>query len=279
MKHKTVFILIATLVFTFSPFLTRFTLAGNCKQKSPLDRIQELTDRIETLEYKIGVQEDIEAIRTLMYSYAYYMDRSLFSQVLDLFSDNAVSCEAGGRGVYLGKEGCTTLWNNIWGVYGGAEDKPPYGAMIEHFITKLVITVAPDRMTAESRGHFFSMGGVFGYPSTANTQIGIYQLAYVKEDGVWKISKWWLPFTTTGYNYTTWAEDPGYSGCPSEEFPPHEPTSAYHPFPEVFVVPFHYPNPVTGEEIPQNGYTDPTHYWIGNWPDEWGQCGHISGPN
>lgn len=237
-------------------------------------KVENLERRLAELEYKIGVQEDIEAIRTLMYTYTYYMDRSLYTQVLDLFSENTVSCEAGGRGIYLGKEGCVNLWMNIWGIYGGAQNKQPFGTLIEHHVTKLVITVDPDRKHAESRGHFFSMGGIYNRPDSSSMQMGIYQLQYVKENGVWKISKWWLPFTTTGYNFSTWAENPGYSGCPSEQNPPDLPTSSYHPFPEVYVVPFHYPNPVTGEAVPQNGYTDPTRYWLGNWPDEWGQCGH-----
>ena len=103
-------------------------------------------------------------------------------------------------------------------------------------------------------------------------QSGTYVIDYAKEDGVWKISKFYLPFNTTGYNFTNWATEPGFSGLPSTEFPPDEPTTNYHPFPEVYVVPFHYPNPVTGNEVPQNGYTDPTRYWIGNWGDDWGQA-------
>lgn len=237
------------------------------------DKLQELQDKVEALQNQVGVQEDIEAIRTLMYSYAYYMDRALFDQVFDLFSENMESCEAGGRGVYKGKAQCIVLWQKIWGVYGGAENKLKYGQMVEHFVTKLVITVSPDRKTAKSRGHYFGVGGVYKSPEYSGIQTGIYRLDYVKEDGVWKINKFYLPFTTTGYNFDKWASEPGYSGCQSADFPPDEPTTSYHPFPEVYVVPFHYPNPVSGKEVPENGYTDPTHYWIGNWPGQEGMCG------
>lgn len=238
------------------------------------DKLRELQEKVETLQNRVGIQEDTEAIRLLMYSYAYYMDRALFDQVFDLFSENMESCEAGGRGVYKGKQRCIELWQKIWGVYGGAENKLGYGQMVEHFVTKLVITVAPDRMTAQSRAHYFGIGGVLNQPEYSGGQTGIYQLDYVKEDGVWKIKKFYLPFTTTGYNFTSWASDPGYSGCQSEEVPPDEPTTHYHPFPEVYVVPFHYPNPGSGKEVAENGYTDPQHYWIGNWPGQEGQCGH-----
>ena len=238
------------------------------------DQLRELQDKVEQLQNQIGMQEDIEAIRVLMYSYTYYMDRALFDQVFDLFSENMESCEAGGRGVYKGKARCIELWQKIWGVYGGNENKLKFGQMVEHMVTKLVITVSPDRKAAKSRGHYFGIGGVYQMQQYAGGQTGIYQMEYVKEDGVWKIKKFYLPFTTTGYNFTTWSDTPGYSGCQSAEYPPDAPTTNYHPFPEVYVVPFHYPNPVSGKEVPENGYTDPTHYWIGNWPGQEGQCGH-----
>jgi len=239
------------------------------------DQLRDLQDKVAALQHQVGVQEDIEAIRLLMYTYAYYMDRALFAQVFDLFAEDMESCEAGGRGVYKGKARCIELWQKIWGVYGGAENKLKYGQMVEHFVTKLVITVAPDRKTAKSRGHYLGFGGVFNMPQYSAGQTGIYQLDYAKdENGVWKIKKFYLPFTTTGYNFTTWAGDPGYSGCQSADVPPDEPTTNYHPFPEVYVVPFHYPNPGSGKEVAENGYTDPQHYWIGNWPGQAGQCGH-----
>lgn len=243
-------------------------------QSEILTKIDALQSKVDELENKLGIQEDIEAIRILMYTYTYYMDRALFDQVFDLFSENMESCEAGGRGVYKGKQRCIELWQKIWGVYGGNENKLRFGTLVEHFVTKVVITVSPDRKTAQSRGHYFSLGGVHKRPEYSTMQTGIYRFDYVKEDGVWKISKFWLPFTTTGYNFTTWATEPGYSGCQSADFPPDAPTTNYHPFPEVYVVPFHYPNPVSGKEVPENGYTDPQQYWNGNWPGDDGQkCG------
>ncbi len=237
-------------------------------------KLVRLEKKLQGLEKRVIRQEDTEAIRTLMYTYAHYMDRALYDQVLDLFSDNMESCEIGGRGIYLGKEGCRTLWKQVFGpAYGGSNNQLKFGWLVDHHVTKLVITLAPDGKTAESRGHYFSLGGIYNHPEYTGIQMGIYQLGYAKENGVWKISKFWLPLSTTGYDFTDWASNPSYSGCPSEEYPPDLPTSNYHPFPEVYVVPFHYPNPVTGEQVPQNGFTDPTRYWQGNWPDNWGECG------
>lgn len=269
------FIMIFVWMLILSGVITDKTAtAGDRELPGIYGILQRLEEKVASLEHKLGLLEDKEAIRTLMYTYTYYMDRALYDQALDLFSDNVESCEVGGRGVYLGKEGCRTLWKDVFGpAYGGSENQLKFGWMVDHHVTKLVITVDPDGRKAQSRGHYFSMGGIFNHPEYTGMQSGIYQLEYVKEDGAWKISKFWLPLSTTGYNFTTWAETPSYSGCPSAEYPPDRPSTYYHPFPEVYVVPFHYPNPVTGEEVPQNGYLDPTRYWQGNWPSEWGRCG------
>ena len=60
---------------------------------------------------------------------------------------------------------------------------------------------------------------------------------------------------------------------PDIDLPPDAPTTWYHPFPEAGVLQYHYPNPVTGE-MPRE-VLDPTHYWKGNWPGEFGQTGHL----
>jgi hypothetical protein len=88
---------------------------------------------------------------------------------------------------------------------------------------------------------------------------------FVKEDGIWKIGKFWLHFDTSAFLAPDWSSNPPYR-CVDKKELPDLPSTSYHPFPEVNRIPFQYPNPVTGEMIP--GYTDPTHYWIGNWPGE-----------
>jgi hypothetical protein len=46
-----------------------------------------LTAKVKLLEERLARQEDIEAIRELIFSYGYYTDNGLYDQVLTLLSD------------------------------------------------------------------------------------------------------------------------------------------------------------------------------------------------
>src|SRR5690606_8599308 len=84
-------------------------------------------------------------------------------------------------------------------------------------------------------------------------------------------AKFWLHFDTINFNHTDWAYNPGIR-CPRPHQPPDAPATLNHPFPETMVVPFFYPNPVTGQAVPPA--VGETRYWQGNWPGEWGgACG------
>lgn len=245
----------------------------------------QLAKKVNLLEERLERQEDIEAIRRVVFSYGYYMDNGLYDQVLSLMSDKIVSCEVGGYGVYLGKGGCTRFWKGVMGgYYGGNENRIYFGKLIKHYLVKDVITVEHDGKTATARVDYIGIGGTFqpadkgalegaaNIASRPGFQFGVYSLNFVKEDGFWKIAKFWLHFDTSGFLTPDWASNPGYR-CANKAAPPDLPTTTYHPFPEVTRIPFQYPNPVTGDMIP--GSTDPTHYWIGNWPGEFGkECGH-----
>jgi hypothetical protein len=244
-----------------------------------------LRARLDLLEERLDRQEDIEAIRRLAFSYGYYMDNGLYDQVLSLMSEKIVSCEVGGYGVFLGKAGCTRLWKGVMGgYYGGNENRIYFGKLVKHYLVKDVITVDPGGKTASARIDYIGIGGTFqradttnqdGSPKTGSPpgfQFGVYSMNFVKEDGIWKIGKFWLHFDTSAFLAPDWSSNPPYR-CVDKKELPDLPSTSYHPFPEVNRIPFQYPNPVTDEMIP--GYTDPTHYWIGNWPGEFNKdCGH-----
>src|SRR6185503_11621389 len=49
--------------------------------------LAELARRIEQLEHRAGVLEDIHAIRRVQHAYGYYLDKCLYDEVVDLFSE------------------------------------------------------------------------------------------------------------------------------------------------------------------------------------------------
>ncbi|MBX9896738.1 MAG: nuclear transport factor 2 family protein [Qipengyuania sp.] len=48
----------------------------------------DLEARLARLEHGLGIQQDIEAIRKLQYTYGYFIDKSQYSEVVDLFAED-----------------------------------------------------------------------------------------------------------------------------------------------------------------------------------------------
>jgi hypothetical protein len=236
-------------------------------------RIEAIEARLKDLEHELGIQKDIEEIRRLHYIYMYYNSNRMAKQLLDLISENAESIEIAGRGVYYGKHGFRKNFINP-GEPPDADVKDvgwSFGNVLFQLGGMDVITVADDRKTA--KGRFAVLTPVItGFPDNQRVSLnaGVYEQGFVREDSVWKISK----FKYVHYfmvRFEDLAVRPGYSRWPDSENPADAPTTWYHPFPEAGVMPFHFSNPVTGETPPE--IVDPTHYWIGNWPGEFGQRG------
>jgi len=232
-----------------------------------------LEHRVAELETRLMRQEDVESIRRVAYSYGYFMDNALLDEVKALFADRMEYCEISGYGLYRGREGCLTVWTSVVGPgLQNADKHLRFGMLIKHYLLKDVITVADDGLSANGRFDYVGFSGVFKQPDRSRHQLGVYRMGFAKEGGIWKISRFSLSFDTSDFNFSTWADTPGVR-CPSNRVPPpDEPFLFYHPFPETGVIPFEFPNPVTGRPIPD--YANPIRYWEGNWPGEFGKaCG------
>lgn len=109
-----------------------------------------------------------------------------------------------------------------------------------------LITVAEDGQNAQARWRAFIQIGWVG--REARWGEGTYENRYVREDGVWKIAR--LHFFTT--YYVEYDRGWNQGGVPlAPPLPGVDPDSVatvnYGAFPDVFVPPYHYPNPVTGK--------------------------------
>ncbi len=224
-----------------------------------VETVETLQDRVREMEHELGIQKDIEAIRRLQHIYGYYMSHNLNHRVIDLFSDNAISAEFGGRGVYLGKEGVRTLFGKVH--FGEIPDGPRFGLFIMFNQHMDVIDVDPDGLHAKARFRAFLM--LSQYSLGASWQAGDYENEYVKEDGKWLFSKFAYKQIFTG-GYEDFWENPSWSAEPSELYPPDLPATDYYPFPENWVFPYHFPHPVTGEWIP--AFEPTQEFWCGATP-------------
>ena len=217
-----------------------------------------LLARIERLEHELGVQQDIEAIRKLQYTYGYFIDKSQYNEVVDLFAEDGDVWFLGG--IYRGKAGVRRLYiERFQTTFTQGHNGPRYGWLLDHPQLQMVIDVAPDRKTATVRGRSMMQAGLHETAEgnqRAWWEGGIYDNRYVREDGVWKISRLgYFPFWH-GTFADGWAKTPiDYIPFTKTLFPedPLGPDAFVEPmtrlWPATDIVPFPYPHPVTGEPI------------------------------
>jgi hypothetical protein len=225
----------------------------------PDEKIASLEARIEQLSNQLGIVEDVLAIRNLQHTYGYFIDKCLYEEAVDLFSERGETYFLGG--VFKGKAGIRRLYCGRLGrKFAGGRNGPTRGLLLEHLTMQDVIDVAPDRLSAMGRFRCFMKGG--SHESVPQIEEpfwegGVYENTYLKEDGVWKIG-------VLNYNVLFYApyekgwghSKPGYAvpafskTYPEDPLGPDELTSRRASFwPETDVVPFHYLHPVTGQPI------------------------------
>lgn len=214
--------------------LVSLSSAAPLMAQSPEARLASYRERVERLE-------DQAAIETLQATYGYYFDKGLWSEVADLFADNG-SFEYGQRGVYIGKDRIRRAL-----LLFGPERLAP-GYLNNHMQLQNVTVVARDGMTAKARWQGMvqlaepGANGVWG--------LGIYENEYVKDGGVWKLSK--LHFYVTGLtDYDKgWTKSLIPMEGQSALFPPDRPpTEVYRSLPAAYLPTFSFDHPVTGKSL------------------------------
>jgi hypothetical protein len=197
---------------------------------------------IAQYRHRVELLKDQDAIENLQAAYGYYFDKALWGEVADLFTASG-TFEYGQRGVYVGKAHIRRALT-LFGPEG-----PEAGRLNNHMQLQAIITVAPDGRTAKARWR----GMIQKARPNANGEWGegTYENEYVKEGGVWKISR--LHFYVTGLtDYDLgWTKSAIPMEGPSAVLPPDRPpTEIYRSYPGVYIPPFDYVHPVTGKPIP-----------------------------
>ena len=223
------------------------------------DRIQTLEKRVDELTNKLGAVMDELAIRKLQHTYGYFIDKCMYDEAVDLFSERGETYFLGG--VFKGKEGVRRLYGGILrNKFSPGKNGPTRGLLLDHLTLQDVIDVAPDRMSAKARFRCFMQGG--SHESVAQIfpafwEGGVYENTYLKEDGVWKIGVLnYNVFYYAPYDQGWGKTKPGYAvptysvTFPQDPLGPDELTTKQSSiWPETGVLPFHYPHPVTGKPI------------------------------
>jgi hypothetical protein len=225
------------------------------------DGLKALEERLADLEQQVQVVTAVQAIERLLHQYGYYLDKTLYEEIVQLFArDPEVRFL---HGIYRGTEGVERLFlGRFRKRWGGGSNGPAFGHMLDHPMMQHVITVAPDGRSAQGRARVLMMLGVHdsaGHTHEAGVfqrwESALYENEYVMEDGSWRIKKLeirhaWLCTFESG-----WAHSPVWTGYDSVCYPenPDGPDEIsdedWRMWPETRVLPFHYPHPVTGEWV------------------------------
>jgi hypothetical protein len=220
--------------------------------------IDQLARRIDALEHQLGIEQDVNQIRRVQYTYGYFIDKSQYNEVVDLFADDGEVWFLGG--IYKGKAGVRRLYiERFQTQFTDGHNGPRYGWLLDHPQLQMVIHVAPDRKSAQVRGRSMMQAGLH---ETAQGQQrawwegGIYENEYVRQDGVWKIKALrYYPFWHGSFQ-DGWAKTPiDFIPMAKTTYPqdPLGPDALIDPAPRLWpatdIVPFHYDHPVTGKPI------------------------------
>jgi hypothetical protein len=219
------------------------------KAKAPVrdtsDVVAVLQNRVEQLERRLGIQEDIEAIDRLTKSYGFYVSAQDWDSIIDLFSADS-SVEIAMRGVYLGRKGVETVFKRLMSLPQGLH----HGDLFNHMQLQGIVNVDPGRKTANARYFMFAQNAL---PRPDGSRLamwgfGIYENDYVKEGGIWKFKKmhWYMQVGTPYEDGWTKTSFPP-SGIRAQYPPDLPPSAEIKSYPDVYVPPYRFPHPVTGK--------------------------------
>jgi hypothetical protein len=201
--------------------------------------LKNLENQINGLGERIQRLQDLNEVEIVQHAYGYFVDKAQWRNLADLFADDA-TLEIGGKGVFLGKARVFEYMHVGMGPIG-----PRDGLLIDHQQFQCLPTVEADGVTAHMRCIAFVMSsGGWGHV--------YYEDTFVKKNGVWMFKKLHGPFNMYAGYKIGWLDNTILNTYP-EKWPPWPdlpPTIIYLTYPNYYVEPFHYPNPVTGKPMP-----------------------------
>jgi len=225
-------------------------------------KIAALESRLADLEQRLTVREDELDIRKLQHLYGYLIDKCMYDETVDLFTDDGEVRFFGG--VWKGKEGVRRLYVERFQkrfTYGN--NGPIDGFLLDHPQLQDIINVQPGGEIAFGRARSMMQAGRHkDYEGDAPHlkarqwwEGGIYENTYKKVGGVWRMHVLnYMPIWHADFE-SGWANTPHeYVPFPSQTYPtdptgPDELIRDHWLWPTHKLNAFHMKHPVTGEEM------------------------------
>ena len=235
-----------------------------------MTEIEQLIANNAELEKRIGMLEDIAAIRRIHFSYGYYIDYNRPEETAALFAKDV--CVVFLSGEYVGYEGVMRLYGTWFqNLFTKGVRGPIEGFLLDHFQLQDVVTIAPDGKTAKGRFRGILAGGwhddvLDTKPNEVPQQFwesGIYENDYVKEDGVWKIQRLnymmqWQADYEAGWAKTTAHLQPAMACYPENPIGPDRilENAEYRPtWPHRQEIKMSFAHPVLGQQFVVEEFT------------------------
>lgn len=213
-------------------------------------RLQALEDKVELQALKLTRLEDIEAIKKLQKAYGFYVEHMMYQEIVDCFADSPEVALNWLEGQYLGKAGVKKYFEFM-------KTAPPE---FQHQVMQVAGIVDVDSEGKTAKGRWYAFGGIF-IPREGRVMrsfvSGIYEMGYIKENGIWKILsiKWVIPYALRIAEGWATPEDvnrPYYTGQWKGPKPDVEIDPSDLRYVSGYIFPFHYKHPVTGKETSEN---------------------------
>ncbi|KAK7190958.1 hypothetical protein DPSP01_009162 [Paraphaeosphaeria sporulosa] len=134
---------------------------------------------LRDLEVRIESLNDEDEVRNLMHAHGYYIDRRMWTDVIDLHTTKT-KVTITGQGTYNGLDGVRNALERM-----GPEGLTR-GVNNDHPIFDMLVEVSPDGQRAIARGIEIGMRGDTNN-RTASWEFNVFRNNFVKETGVWKV--------------------------------------------------------------------------------------------
>lgn len=210
------------------------------------ERMQRVQERINLIGARATQVDDAHELKNLQRTFGYMFDKGLWEDVADLFTEDG-GLELGKNGLYQGRE---SIRNYLYSLSGN-ELGLQYGQLNTHFQLQPVVTIAEDGQSAKGRWNTLIQTAMFDEEGQGGEWGGgVYENDYVKQDGVWQISKmrFYLEFYAPYEGGWTRGPEDRVDSYLASDIAPDQPTSDnYQSYPAFDVAPFHYDNPVTAQ--------------------------------
>jgi len=215
--------------------------------ESRLDQLEKMCNeqkkKINILESRVQVLEDIESIKKLQKAYGYYLEHWMADEVIDLFADGPDVYLKLYEGTYLGKEGIRRYFNR------------KRGPEFLHQVMQISGIVDVESNGIIAKGRWYSWGAC-AIPLGAGVRQyfmnGIYEVTYVKESIIWKIQNLEYCLCYAAPPGIGWVKPERVAALapdakiipPPYDLPPDDYDTKY---PSGYILPFHFKHPVTGK--------------------------------